>query len=134
MTMPEVRYYKEDFRPSVNIRDFTGSTALHKHTAPDPDPHPRADAKTEARMMKSNVLMRPNEKDADTFTAPAKRTGAKGNMFMQSETLFGDEPARPAQKKLSAVKIAEIGGSGAAKHASFDELRGQKLQTASAAK
>ena len=85
MTMPEVRYYKEDFRPSVNIRDFTGSSALHKHTAPDPDLHPRGDAKTEARMMKSNILMRPNEKDGDTFAAPAKRTKASHNMFATSE-------------------------------------------------
>lgn len=127
MTMPEMRYYKEDFRPAVNIRDFTGSSALHKHTAPDPDAHPRADAKTTARMMKSNVMMFPNEKDKDTFTAPAKRSNAASNMFMQSDSLFGTDPPRQAQKKLSAVKVAEIGGSGTVKPMGYDETRNQKL-------
>ena len=91
MTQPETRYYKEDFRPAVNIRDFTSSAPI-KHTAPDPDAHPRADAKTHARMMKSNVQMFPNEKDKDTFTAPAKRSNAQ-NMFVESSSLFsGAEP------------------------------------------
>ena len=72
MTQPEARYYKESFRPAVNIRDFTSHAPI-KHTAPNPDPHPRADVKTHARMMKSNVQMFPNEKDKDTFTSPAKR-------------------------------------------------------------
>ena len=112
MTRTEVRYYKEPsaFRPKVNIRDFT-STAPIMHTAPNPDAHPRADAKTEARMMKSNVQMFPNEKDKDTFVATAKRSNAGQNMFMSSSALYGDAAAKPAQKKLSAVKVAEIGGS-----------------------
>ena len=73
MTQPEARYYKEDFRPRVDIRDFT-STAPIKHTAPNPDSHPRADAKCTARMMKSSVMMFPKERDTDTFTTPAKRS------------------------------------------------------------
>ena len=80
MTQPEARYYKETYRPAVNIRDFTG-TAPIKHTAPNPDAHPRADAKTTARMMKSSVMMFPNEKDKDTFTSPAKRSHPATSMF-----------------------------------------------------
>ena len=56
------------------------STSNHiVHDAPKPDPHPRAEAKTTARMMKSNVQMFPNEKDKDTFSAPAKRSHAASN-------------------------------------------------------
>ena len=85
-------------------------------------------------MMKSSVLMFPNEQDKDTFTAPAKRSDARRNQFMPSEALYGETQQRSAMKKQSSVKTAEIGGSGAVKPLSYDELREQKLTTASAAK
>ena len=52
-----MRYYKEVYRPA-NIRDFTSHAPI-AHTAPDPELHPRGEAKTHARMMKSNVQMFP---------------------------------------------------------------------------
>ena len=58
------------------------------HLAPQPDPYPRADARTTARMMKSSVMMFPNEKDKDTFVTPAKRTTGS-NQFMTSDIVYG---------------------------------------------
>ena len=56
--------------------------------------------------------MYPNERDGDTFASPAKRSNADKNLFATSDALYGTSPPRTAQKKLSAVKMAEIGGSG----------------------
>ena len=53
MTQPEPRYYKEVFRTDKNIAQMH-SVNTFAHVAPDPDAHPRADAKQTARMMKSN--------------------------------------------------------------------------------
>ena len=119
MTQPEPRYYKEVFRPAVNIRDFKGQDPI-SHVAPDPDTNPRGDATQHARMMKSSVQMYPTERDKDTFTAPAKKSNAAQSQFLQSDALYGTAPPRPAQKKLSAVKVAEIGGSGTVEHLNYD--------------
>ena len=67
--------------------------------------------------------MYPDQKDNDTFTAPAKRTNAQ-NMFMSSSALYGDAEPRPAQKKLSKVKVSEIGGSYTVEPLNYDHLRG----------
>lgn len=53
---------------------------------------------------------------------------------MSSTALYGNEDARPAQKKLSTVKLAEVNGSNKVVPMNYDETRGQKLQRASAAK
>ena len=76
--------------------------------------------KKAARMMKSSVQMYPTERDKDTFTAPAKKSNAAQSQFLQSDALYGTAPPRPAQKKLSAVKVAEIGGSGTVEHLNYD--------------
>ena len=77
--------------------------------------------------MKSNVQMFPNEKDKDTFTSPAKRNRPGTNQFMTSSALYGDADPRPAQKKISTVKVAEMGGSNKVTYMNYNELRGQKL-------
>ena len=59
--------------------------------------------------------MFPNERDKDTFTSPAKRSAAASNQFATSDALYGTDPPKQAQKKMSAVKMAEIGGCGAVK-------------------
>lgn len=56
----------------------------------------------------------------DTFSSPAKRGNAAQNQFATSDALYGAAPPRSAQKKLSAVKIAEIGGSGNVKYLSHE--------------
>ena len=115
MTRPEARYYKEVFRTDKNVAQ-TRSTINHIiHEAPPAAAHPRAENLQTARMQKSSFEMFPKEKDTDTFNAPAKRSSAANSQFATSEKLYGAEPMKPAQKKLSAVKIAEIGGSGCAK-------------------
>ena len=133
MTQPEPRYYKEVFRTDKNIQQMHSRDPI-SHTAPQPDAHPRAEAKTTARMMKSSIQMFPNEKDKDTFTTPAKRSAAASNQFSTSEQLYGTDPPRAAQKKLSAVKIAEIGGSGTVKPAPHKEVVRQNLQYGNASK
>jgi hypothetical protein len=65
--------------------------------------------------------MFPNERDNDTFTAPAKRSAAAQNQFSTSVALYGGGPARPAQKKMTQAKIAEIGGSGTVKPLSHSQ-------------
>jgi len=92
------------------------------HLAPAPDAHPRAEAKTHARMMKSNVQMFPNETDKDTFKSPSKKTRQGQNQFATSAALYGTDPPRTAQKKMSTVKIAEIGGSGTVKPLAHGQL------------
>ena len=81
------------------------------HEAPAPDAHPRGDAKCHARYMKSSINMYPDQKDKDTFTSPAKRSAAASNQFSTSIQLYGAEPPRPQQKKVSAAKTAALGGS-----------------------
>jgi len=49
------------------------------HTAPNPDPHPRAEEIQRAAMMKPSQHMFPNETDKDTFVGGAKRTDASKN-------------------------------------------------------
>ena len=83
MTMPEARLYKENFRTTKNIQQMHSNNPI-AHMAPNPDNHPRGDAKTTARMMKSSIQMFPNEKDKDTFTSPAKRSAAASNQFATS--------------------------------------------------
>ena len=133
MTQPEPRYYKETFPVNKNVAQ-THSTNPIAHVMPDPDAHPRADAKTTARMMKSSIHMFPNEKDKDTFTSPAKRSNAAQSQFATSDKLYGTDPPRPAQKKLTTVKMAELGGVDAVKPLSHSQLQSQKLTKASAAK
>lgn len=116
MTRPEVRYYKEVFRTDKNVAQTRSSINHIVHEAPPAQAHPRAENLQNARMMKSSFEMFPKEKDADTFKAPAKRSNAANSQFATSEKLYGAaDSMRPAQKKLSAVKIAEIGGSGTVK-------------------
>ena len=110
MTMPEARLYKEDFRTTKNVQHMRSNNPV-AHMAPNPDAHPRAEAKTTARMMKSSIQMFPNEKDTDTFTSGAKRSAAASNQFATSDSLYGGKLDRSAAKKMSKVKIAEIGGS-----------------------
>ena len=78
--------------------------------------------------------MYPTQKDKDTFTSPAKRSAAASNQFATSDALYGTEPARPAQKKVSAAKTAALGGSDTVKPLSHGQLQSQKLQKASQAK
>ena len=46
---------------------------------------------------------------------------------MTSSALYGDADPRPAQKKISTVKVAEMGGSNKVTYMNYNELRGQKL-------
>ena len=92
------------------------------HVAPPSEAHPRGDAKQTARMMKSNFEMYPNQKDTDTFTSPAKRSAAASNQFSTSEQLYGGKAIRTEQKKLSSVKMAEIGGSDTVKPLSHSQM------------
>ena len=81
MTKPEIRFYKDgpEFNTAKNVQ-HTKSTMNHIiHEAPAPDSVPRADEKTTARMQKSSIHMFPNERDTDTFNAPAKRSAAAQN-------------------------------------------------------
>ena len=75
MTKSDARYYKEDFRLDKNISQCKGGNHIY-HYADPPERPPNADAKCNAKMLKSNVQMFPNEKDKDTFTGGAKRSAA----------------------------------------------------------
>ena len=133
MTQPEPRLYKEVFRSGVKINHLHSENHF-AHTAPQPEPHPRAEVIQRAAMMKPSTHMFPNETDKDTFVGGSKRTDPSKNQFATSSTLYGDEPERPSRMKMSTVKIAEIGGSGIVKPLSHTELQSQQLQTFSAAK
>lgn len=65
--------------------------------------------------------MFPNERDNDTFSAPAKRSAAAQNQFSTSDALYGNGPTRPAQKKMTQAKYAEIGGSDTVKPLSHSQ-------------
>jgi len=53
MTKPEVRYYKETFPVNKNIAQMHSSNNPIVHVAEAPSAHPRGDAKTSNRMLKS---------------------------------------------------------------------------------
>ena len=53
MTKPEFRYYKEVFRTDKNIAQMHSTNNVIAHEAPNPVAHPRGDAKTNNRMLKS---------------------------------------------------------------------------------
>ena len=129
MTQPEIRYYKDgpEFRVNKNIREMHSGMNHIAHEAPAPEAHPRGQAKCNARMMTSSIGMFPNEKDKDTFVSPAKRSAAASNQFATSADLYGTDPPRPAQKKMSAVKIAEIGGSDTVNPLTHGQMQSQKL-------
>ena len=129
MTCPELRYYKDgpEFNTSKNMSHNKSSFNHIVHEAPAPDAVPRADAKNTARMQKSSIHMFPNERDTDTFAAPAKRSAAAQNQFASSSQLYGTDAGRPAQKKPTAAKIAEIGGSDTVKPLSHGQTQIQKL-------
>ena len=129
MTMPEARYYKEVFRTTKDVQQTRSAFNHIAHEAPAPDAIPRADNKQTARMMKSNFQMYPDAKDTDTFTAPAKRSTAP-SQFQTSESIYGVDNPRPAQKKISTVKNAELGGSDTVKPLGCGQLQAQKLQKA----
>ena len=89
------------------------------HVAPKPDSYPRGDAMAHARMQKSSIQMFPDARDKDTFTSPAKRSNAAQNQFSTSIQLYGGQPQRSAQKKMTTTKIAEINGSNTVKPLNF---------------
>ena len=55
MTKPEFRFYKETFPIGKNVAQTATSINPISHVAPDPEPHPRAEALSHARMQKSNA-------------------------------------------------------------------------------
>ena len=81
MTKPEFRFYKETFPVGKNVAQTATSINPISHVAPDPEPHPRAEALSHARMQKSNAQMFPNQSDNDTFQGGAKRSAAASNQF-----------------------------------------------------
>ena len=81
MTKPEFRFYKETFPIGKNVAQTATSINPISHVAPDPEPHPRAEALSHARMQKSNAQMFPNQADNDTFQGGAKRSAAASNQF-----------------------------------------------------
>ena len=109
LTKPEFRYYKEVFNTGKNIRDLHSTNHI-AHEAPAPDLHPRGAAKTSNRMLDAQWA---NPNYTDAFSSPAKRSSAAQNQF--TTTNMNAPPPRSAQKKPSAVKTAEIGGSGTVK-------------------
>ena len=121
MTKPEFRYYKEVFNTGKNIRDLHSINHI-AHEAPAPDPHPRGAAKTSNRGLDAQWT---NPNYTDAFTSPAKKSSAAQNQFTTSDMF--SPPARSAQKKPSAVKTAEIGGSGTVKPLSYSIAQAQKL-------
>ena len=115
---------------SKNVSQMRSSTDLISHNAVAPEFHPRGDAKTTARMMKSSFDMFPKEKDMDTFTSPAKRTNASRSQFTTSEQLYGNEygcepPRRQPMKKMTPAKRAELCGSSPAKPLTQSQLNVQ---------
>ena len=50
MTKPEFRFYKETFPIAKNVSQTATSINPISHVAPDPEPHPRAEALSHARM------------------------------------------------------------------------------------
>ena len=98
MTRPEIRYYKDgpEFNTSKNMSHNKSSFNHIVHEAPAPDAVPRADARNTARMQKSSIHMFPNERDTDTFAAPAKRSAAAQNQFASSAQLYGTDAPRTA--------------------------------------
>ena len=50
MTKPEFRFYKETFPVAKNVSQTATSINPISHVAPDPEPHPRAEALSHARM------------------------------------------------------------------------------------
>ena len=72
-----------------------------------------------ARMQKSSIQMFPDSRDNDTFSSPAKRSNAASNQFSTSIQLYGGQPQRSAQKKLTTTKMAEINGTNSVKPLNF---------------
>ena len=72
-TKQSPRLYKEDFYTRKNISQLKGQDNVTHYAEPPVRPA-NADAKCEAKMLKSNFDMYPKQRDGDTFSAPAKRT------------------------------------------------------------
>ena len=79
--------------------------------------------------------MFPDQRDKDTFASPAKRSSAAQNQFSTSIQLYGEgNQGRSAQKKMTAAKISEIGGSNTVKPLNYSSMNEQRNKPGTQAK
>ena len=121
-TQPIKTAYVREQPKAKNIGHMHSSTNHIAHTAPDPQPPARAAEKMNAKGLQSN-WGNPNVVDKDMFSSPQKKTRAGVSQFATSDTLYGGREEVKQQKKGSAVKNAELGGSNAVTHLTPAELK-----------
>jgi hypothetical protein len=132
LTKADARFYKdESFRVTKNVSQTQSSYSLFAHAAEAPispyKQHQQAH-RSNARQNQSSIAMF-NVKDSDTFTSPSKKTNTAMLQTMTSDQIYASSPApRQQVKKASAIKTAEITGSGTVKYMPLSETKKQNLQ------